>query len=86
VEQVCRAIAVSERTLRRQFSAAVGMSWRTYLLRARLMRAMALLASPGRSVGEVAVAVGFTDVSAFARAFGQHCGESPSAYRARVTA
>ena len=85
VEQVCRAIAVSERTLRRQFSAAAGMSWRTYLLRARLLRAMALLASPGRSVGEVAMTVGFADVSAFARAFGQHCGESPSAYRARVT-
>ncbi|MFG1922501.1 AraC family transcriptional regulator [Cryptosporangium sp. NPDC048952] len=86
VEQVCRAIAVSERTLRRQFAASVGMSWRTYLLRARLLRAMALLTVPGRSVGEVAVAVGFADVSAFARAFGQHCGESPSAYRARVTA
>ncbi|SHN74139.1 AraC family transcriptional regulator [Cryptosporangium aurantiacum] len=84
VDQVCRAIAVSERTLRRQFSAAVGMSWRAYLLRARLMRAMALLAAPGHSVGEVAAAVGFADVSAFARAFGQHCGETPTSYRHRV--
>ena len=82
--EVSRAIAVSERTLRRQFDASVGMSWRSYLLQARLMRAMALLAAPGRSVGEVAAAVGFSDVSAFARAFGQHCGETPSSYRRRV--
>ncbi|GAA3390571.1 helix-turn-helix transcriptional regulator [Cryptosporangium minutisporangium] len=86
IDRVCRATAVSERTLRRQFSATVGMSWRAYLLRARLLRAMALLATPDRSVGEVAAAVGFADVSAFARAFGQQCGETPSAYRNRVRA
>jgi AraC-like DNA-binding protein len=83
--EVARAIAVSERTLRRAFDSTVGMSWRTYLVQARLMRAMALLAAPGKSVGEVAAAVGFGDVSAFARAFGQHCGETPSSYRNRVT-
>jgi AraC-like DNA-binding protein len=86
VEEVCRAIAVSERTLRRQFSAATGMPWRTYLLQARLMRAMALLATSGRTVSGVAAEVRFGDVSAFTRAFGQHCGETPSAYRRRADA
>jgi AraC-like DNA-binding protein/quercetin dioxygenase-like cupin family protein len=82
--EVSRAVAVSERTLRRQFSAVLGLSWREYLLQARLLRAMALLASPGPSVREVATAVGFESVSSFARAFAQFCGDSPSTYRRRV--
>ncbi|GAA3396342.1 hypothetical protein GCM10020369_72690 [Cryptosporangium minutisporangium] len=61
------------------------MSWGTDLLRARLMRAMALLTLPAPSGGDRGDS-GFTDVSAFARAFGQNCGESPSAYRVRLTA
>ncbi len=30
---VCRAVGVSERTLRRRFSTATGMTWRQYLAR-----------------------------------------------------
>jgi AraC-like DNA-binding protein len=81
---VCRAVAVSERTLRRQFDAAVGMSWRTYLLHARMLRAMALLVSPGESVQKTASAVGFDSLSAFTRAFTKFCGETPSSYRQRA--
>ncbi|WIM85760.1 helix-turn-helix transcriptional regulator [Candidatus Mycobacterium wuenschmannii] len=82
--EVCRAVAVSERTLRRQFDAAVGMSWRTYLLHARMLRAMALLVSPGESVQKTASAVGFDSLSAFTRAFTKFCGETPSSYRQRI--
>jgi AraC-like DNA-binding protein len=86
VRDVSRAVGWSERTLRRKFLEATGMSWRSYLLQSRLMRAMALLAEPGPSVLDVASTVGFESVSAFTRAFGRYCGETPSAYRARVTA
>lgn len=82
--QVSKAIGVSERTLRRRFESALTISWRTYLLHARLLRAMALLTEPGPTVLEVSLAVGFEDASAFARAFVQHCGETPSAYRRRA--
>jgi len=81
---VARAVTVSERTLRRLFGTRLGMSWRSYLLRARVLRAMALLAQPGRSVLEVSIAVGFDDPGAFARSFARHCGETPSAYRRRI--
>ncbi|HKN96047.1 MAG TPA: helix-turn-helix transcriptional regulator [Pseudonocardiaceae bacterium] len=84
VRDVTRAVGVSERTLRRLFQAHVGMSWRTYLLRARVLRAMTMLAQPDRSVLEVSIAVGFDDVGAFARSFARHCGETPSAYRRRI--
>lgn len=60
-------------------------AWRTYLLHARMLRAMALLAAPMQSVQETATAVGFDSVSSFIRAFAQFCGETPSAYHKRVT-
>jgi AraC-like DNA-binding protein/quercetin dioxygenase-like cupin family protein len=85
-DDVGRAVSVSERTLRRLFADTLGMSWRTYLLHARMLRAMALLAAPGQSVQETASAVGFDSLSSFTRAFTQFVGESPSSYRKRVVA
>jgi AraC-like DNA-binding protein len=83
-DDVSRAVAVSERTLRRLFSDTLGLSWRTYLLHARMLRAMALLAAPGQSVQATSSAVGFDSLSSFTRSFSQFCGETPSAYRKRV--
>ena len=83
---VCAAIGISERTLRRQFGAATGMTWRQYLIESRLLRSMALLTEPGRTVLNVSIEVGFESVSAFTRSFSRFTGESPSAYRKRVLA
>ncbi|QZT61640.1 AraC family transcriptional regulator [Mycolicibacterium austroafricanum] len=83
-EEVSRAVSVSERTLRRLFAETLGLPWRTYLLHARMLRAMALLTAPTQSVQGTATAVGFDSVSSFTRAFTQFCGETPSAYRKRV--
>lgn len=85
VDDVSKAVAVSERTLRRLFADTLGLSWRTYLLHARMLRAMALLAAPGQSVQATSTAVGFDNLSSFTRSFTQFCGETPSAYRRRVT-
>ncbi len=84
-DDVARAVAVSERTLRRLFAETLGMSWRTYVLHARMLRAMALLAAPGQSVQATASAVGFESISSFTRCFAQFCGETPSAYRRRAS-
>jgi AraC-like DNA-binding protein len=77
------AAAVSERTLRRRFATTLHMSWRTYLLRLRLLRAMAMLAESSTSILCVASKVGFDDPSAFARAFSSYTGQTPRAYRTR---
>ena len=82
--EVSRAVGLSDRSLRRQFRAAVGMSWHRYLVHARLLRAMVLLAEPSWSVLGVATEVGFGSVSAFSRAFALHTGETPTAYRGRI--
>lgn len=84
IPDVGRAVGVSERTLRRLFEAELHVTCRDYLLQARLLRAMVLLARPDQSVLRTALAVGFANSSAFARAFTRHCGESPSRYRRRA--
>ena len=62
------------------------MSWRDYFLQARLLRAMALLAEPRPSILDVAIAVGFDNVSSLNRAFRIRTGESPSSYRKQPSA
>ena len=81
LEEVCRATAVSERTLRRRFRAATGMAWRQYLLHSRLLHAMTLLIRYDTTVLGVATAVGFDSASAFSRAFQAYTGQTPTAFR-----
>jgi AraC-like DNA-binding protein len=81
----CAAAATSERSLRRAFQAQAGMPWRQYLLESRLLRAMALLAEPEHPVLAAATAVGFDSPGGFTRAFHRYTGETPLAYRRRIT-
>jgi transcriptional regulator GlxA family with amidase domain len=81
---VCAAVSVSERTLRRAFPARTGVSWRDYLLQARLLQAMALLSQPEPTVLAIATDVGFASLSGFSRAFARFTGETPLRYRQRV--
>ena len=84
VPAVGRAAGVSERTLRRLFERELGMTCRSYIIQARLLRAMVVLADPNRTILDAATTVGFVSGSAFARAFAARCGESPSEYRRRL--
>jgi AraC-like DNA-binding protein len=84
VASVCAAVGLSERTLRRRVVDAIGITWQEYVLRSRVVRASAMLADGG-TIAVVAATVGFDSPSAFARAFRRLAGESPSAYRRRVT-
>ena len=84
-KDVCAAAGLSERSLRRQFPTATGMSWQQYRLTSRILRAMAMLAESDRTVLDVATEVGFDSLSGFNRAFRRLCGENPSAYRRRIT-
>jgi AraC-like DNA-binding protein len=70
----------------RLFKQSFGCSFRTYLTRLRIRSACRLLSKSGGavSVTEVSLAVGFQDVSYFARKFRQVVGESPSEYARTV--
>jgi AraC family transcriptional regulator len=65
----------------RLFTAVVGVSPHQYLLRSRLRHAARLLAGEERAVTEVALNVGFADLSNFIRTFRRAAGLSPGAFR-----
>jgi AraC-like DNA-binding protein len=76
-----RAAAMSERTFRRSFSEHLAMTWREYLLRARLLSAMDLLIRPSSRIADAADQVGFNSPSAFTKAFVRFAGMTPSEYQ-----
>lgn len=78
------AANVSERTLARRFSEETGMTWSQFVHRARMIRAMELLATPDTRVIDVVYAVGYASVSAFNHAFRKFTGETPSGYCKRI--
>ncbi|MFL9669044.1 AraC family transcriptional regulator [Variovorax sp. AB1(2024)] len=66
----------------RLFSQVLGVTPHQYLVRSRLRRAARLLAEDdGRPVTEVALDVGFADLSNFVRTFHRAAGVSPSGFR-----
>ena len=64
------------------FRQEYGVSFGQHLLRYRIERACEQLADPAALAKEVAYAVGFNDVSYFARAFKRQLGVCPSKYKA----
>jgi AraC family transcriptional regulator, transcriptional activator of pobA len=79
-----RALAVSERHLRRMCLQATGLSAHALIDTIRLREACRLLAYTRMRVQEVGFALGYDDPAYFARAFRRLSGLSPSNYRARL--
>lgn len=65
----------------RVYSAVVGATPHQYLVQARLRRAARLLTDAERTIGEIALAAGFRDLSNFTRTFRRAAGVPPSAFR-----
>lgn len=87
VSEVCVAVGLSERTLRRRLKAETGMTWEAWRQRSRVLRAVALLSDQGailRGIAGVAAECGFESPSAFAKAFRAAMGENPRDFRTRV--
>ncbi|WP_382324900.1 helix-turn-helix domain-containing protein [Hydrogenophaga sp. UC242_53] len=65
----------------RVFSRVLGVTPHQYLVRSRLRHAARLLAEDDRPVTEVALEVGFADLSNFVRSFHRAAGLSPRGFR-----
>lgn len=78
--EVARRLRVGERTLRRRLAEA-GVSFRALRDDVLRERALELLRRPGSAIAEVAFVLGFSDPTAFHRAFRRWTGVTPQAWR-----
>jgi AraC-like DNA-binding protein len=86
VEEAAQHVGLSPRRFRERFRRETGFSPLEYLERRRVEAARKLLASGGRSVTEVAFALGFSSSAYFAAVFKRFTGQSPRQFRRRVGA
>lgn len=84
VDGLARLCAVSRSTFASRFRAVVGMGPMAYLLRWRMALAKDELRLGTRTIGEIALAVGFQSSSAFSTAFTREVGYSPKLFRTTV--
>jgi len=83
IDELSGIAAFSRHHFHRQFSGFLGMSAYKYTQFMRMRRASWRLAfRPEMSVADVALATGYEGPEAFARAFRQFAGQSPSEFRA----
>ena|SRR6266446_3050760 len=80
VSQIARQLAMGTRTLQRRL-AAEGVAYKNLVDHARRDAAQRLLADRSLAVSEVGYLLGFSEPSAFHRAFRRWCGVTPIAYR-----
>ncbi len=86
LDRVAQLAGMSQFHFCRQFKKSTGHSFHAYLLRQRIARAKELLRDRTRSIGNVAVEVGFRDVSHFDRVFRKIEHILPSEFRRRTVA
>jgi len=78
--RIAARLRMSKRTLQRRLGDA-GTSLQVLIDDARRTRSLRALAEPGASISEVSYRLGFTEVSAFHRAFKRWTGSTPMGYR-----
>jgi len=82
LEALSRIAAFSKYHFHRQFTATFGLSVHRYVQLARMKRAShQLAAADAQSVTDIAMDAGYDAPDAFARAFRQRLGQSPSSFR-----
>ena len=85
LSEIARELAMSDRNLQRALRND-GTSYQKLLDRVRRDLAMSHLSNPGTSAAQVGFLLGFSEPSAFHRAFRRWTGAVPSAFRARSQA
>ncbi len=83
METVATSLALSPRTLRRRLSAE-GYSFQEVKNMARERRAKYYLSSTNLTLSEIAFELGYSELSAFSRAFRAWVGETPQSYRDKL--
>ncbi len=83
LSELARELGISKYLFSRRFRQVIGVPFRDYLVRLRLEKAKALLATGGVSITDVAHMVGFGDLPRLDKLFKRYTGLTPSGYRHR---
>ena len=75
---ICQSIGMSRTSLHRKVYEVTGLSTSIYVRQYQLEKAYEKLLSGNTTVGYVAYAVGFSDISYFSKCFKKYFGENPS--------
>ena len=81
LDETAREHGLSPFHFLRVFTRVIGVTPHQYLVRARLRHAARLLLEDARSITDIALDVGFNDLSNFVRTFRRAAGVSPRAFR-----
>src|SRR3712207_6350091 len=81
LDDVARRLATSRRQLQRAFAEIGETSFRTYVARVRMRKALDMLREGRLPVREVANSVGYRQPAQFAKTFRRHHGAPPSSFR-----
>jgi len=81
LEDMSEQLELSAYHFLRLFGSVIGATPHQYLIRSRLRRAAQLLTDRDRSITEIALDVGFGDLSNFVRTFHRAAGVSPRGFR-----
>jgi len=83
-QDVAQAAGLSERTMQRRFATELGASWGQVFKQIRMIRAVELLALRQMSIVQIAMACGYSSMSAFNRNFRAYAGVTPTEFRDRL--
>ena len=81
LDATAREAGMSPSHFSRTFKKVMGLSYQGYLNNLRITEAKNLLHTSPRSLTEIAVSLGFSDLTGFGRIFKKLTGHTPSAYR-----
>lgn len=83
IHDICEKFYVSNSHLSHQFTALTGYSPKQYLTLVRLKNAAIEIHTSSRSIHDIALGCGFSDLNNFNRQFKHHYGCTPSRFRSR---
>lgn len=84
VKQLAAALNMTTRTLNRKMKTLIQESPKDFITRVRIETASVLLESPGKTISQIANICGYSDETAFRRAFSAMMGISPGSFRKRL--
>lgn len=83
LDTVARKACLSKYHFSRTFKEVMGMTCQTYITRTRIERAQSLLRTTGLKITDIALSVGYDDITHFIRIFKRITGSTPSEYKKR---